>query len=92
MNTVWIKHPGTGGEAEVPEDALAQYRQSGWDLLSDEALAEREQRAAAEQAKAEARIQKLAEQALQAEMVTEPPPEIPEEEPAAPVKRKKETG
>lgn len=30
---VWITHPGTGGVAEVPKEALPMYRQSGWDTL-----------------------------------------------------------
>jgi hypothetical protein len=50
--TVWIKHPETGGVVEVPRDALAMYRQSGWDVLTDEEIAEREKAAADEAAAA----------------------------------------
>ena len=46
MNTIWIRHAETGGEAEVPEAALPIYRQSGWDLMSDKDVAKREKEAA----------------------------------------------
>jgi hypothetical protein len=68
--TVWIKHPETGGVVEVPRDALAMYRQSGWDLLTDEEIAEREQAAANEVAAAERAMQEGAALALAA---AEPP-------------------
>ncbi len=39
--TVWVRHPITGGEAEVPRESLPQLRQSGWDLIPDDELAAR---------------------------------------------------
>lgn len=35
MTTLWIRHPLTGGTKEVPREALAIYRQSGWDAMSE---------------------------------------------------------
>lgn len=39
--TVWIKHPGLDVVSEVPATSLAQWRQSGWDQMTDEELAEK---------------------------------------------------
>jgi hypothetical protein len=49
VSDVVIYHPGTGGQAAVPEEGLPHYRQSGWLLLSEhqENEAAREQREAA---------------------------------------------
>jgi hypothetical protein len=69
-DTVWIKHAETGGVVEVPRDALAMYRQSGWDVLTDEEIAEREKAAADEAAAAEWAMQEQAAAALAA---AEPP-------------------
>lgn len=52
--TVWIKHPGLDAVSEVPASALPQWRQAGWDLLSDAELDELEREAAEESAAAEA--------------------------------------
>lgn len=57
MNQVWIRHLEHGGTAQVPESALPIYRQSNWDLMSAEDVAEMENQlqqrsAAAEQAMA----------------------------------------
>jgi hypothetical protein len=68
--TVWIKHPETGGVAEVSRDALAMYRQSGWDVVTDEEIAEREKATADEAAAAEYAMQEQAAAALAA---AEPP-------------------
>lgn len=68
--TIWIKHAETGGIVEVPRDALAMYRQSGWDVLTDEEIAGREQAAADEVAAAEYAMQ---EQAALALASAEPP-------------------
>ena len=35
MSDVVIVHPGTQGQALVPEESLPHYRQSGWLLLSE---------------------------------------------------------
>jgi hypothetical protein len=35
MSDVVIYHPGTAGQAAVPEESLPHYRQSGWLLLSE---------------------------------------------------------
>lgn len=35
MSDVVIVHPGTSGQALVPEESLPHYRQSGWLLLSE---------------------------------------------------------
>lgn len=61
MSTVWITHSVTGGVAEVPETALAMYRQSGWDLLPKRDVAAQEKAAAVEAAAAEKAMQNLAE-------------------------------
>jgi hypothetical protein len=80
--TVWIKHPETGGVAEVSRDALAMYRQSGWDVLTDEELDELERTRALEIDAAERAMQEQAAAALaSAEPPTaaeiEPPPAEP---------------
>jgi hypothetical protein len=50
MSDVVIFHPGTGGQAAVPEEGLPHLRASGWLLLSEHQAneAERERREAAE--------------------------------------------
>jgi hypothetical protein len=35
VSTVWIRHPETGGVAQVPESAVPIYRQSNWDVMSE---------------------------------------------------------
>lgn len=71
MSTVWIKHPTTGHVAEIPRDALAIYRQSGWDTLTDDEIAERAQAAADEAAEIARAIEEQAEKALP---TSAPPP------------------
>jgi hypothetical protein len=61
--TVWIKHSELGAVSEVPESALPTWRQSGWDLLTDDELAERDQAAVDERDAAEAWMQEIAENA-----------------------------
>lgn len=51
MSDVTIYHPGTEGMAQVPEESLPHWRQSGWLTLDEHnanqaAAAEREQEAA----------------------------------------------
>jgi hypothetical protein len=97
--TVWIKHPELDAVSEVPAASLAGWRQSGWDLLSDEELADREQAAVADRDEAERRMQEFAGQGAE---LTPPPLEAPEppiapalsSEDATPGRRinKKETG
>jgi hypothetical protein len=65
--TVWIKHPETGHVSEVPEAALPNYRQSGWDVMSEDELAERNQALAEEAAEAEQRNRLLGLAALPAD-------------------------
>lgn len=69
--TIWISHPETGHVTEVPRDALPVYRQSGWDVLTDDEVGERAQAAAEEAAATEKAIQEQADKALG---VSEPPP------------------
>lgn len=57
MNTVWVRHPDTGGVAEVPETAVPMLRQSGWDLMSGKDVAARERQAAAALVDAEKAMQ-----------------------------------
>jgi hypothetical protein len=42
VNLVWIRHLEHGGTAQVPESAVPIYRQSNWDLMSAEDVAEME--------------------------------------------------
>lgn len=53
MSQVWIRHPETGGVAQVPESAVPIYRQSNWDVMSAADVAEMEKRRAREAADAE---------------------------------------
>jgi hypothetical protein len=53
MSDVVIYHPGTDGQALVPEESLPHYRQSGWLLLSEHNANEAD-RAAREAAEAKA--------------------------------------
>lgn len=36
MRTVWIRHPVTKGEAEVPESALPHWVGAGWQQFTPE--------------------------------------------------------
>lgn len=58
---MWIRHPDTGGQAEVPEEALPIYRQSGWEPMPKKAVAELEKAAADELAAAEQSMRAAAE-------------------------------
>jgi hypothetical protein len=80
--TVWIKHPELGAVSEVPESALPTWRQSGWDLLTDDELAERDQAAVDERAAAEAWMQEIAENARAVQ--APPPPGLVDVPPSAP--------
>jgi hypothetical protein len=64
METVWIRHSETGHVSEVPEAALSNYRQSGWNVMSEDELAERNQASAEEAADAERRNRLLGLAAL----------------------------
>lgn len=94
--TVWIKHPETGHVSEVPKDALSIYRQSNWDVLSDNELAAIQKQQADDQARAEGRIHELAAKALGNEPVTAAPVEegdkAPDPEQATKSTKKKENG
>lgn len=46
MSDIVVYHPGTGGQASVPDSALPHLRMSGW-LTLDEHQANEAQRAAA---------------------------------------------
>jgi len=61
VNLKWIRHPETGGVVQVPESAVPIYRQSNWDVLTDEQVADleksfTEQAATAEKAMADAAV------------------------------------
>jgi hypothetical protein len=53
VSIVWIRHPETGGVAQVPESAVPIYRQSNWDVMSAADVAEMEKRLTREAADAE---------------------------------------
>jgi hypothetical protein len=82
-DTVWITHPGTGGVVEVPEEALPQYRQSGWDVMPEKEVERRAKAAADEAAAAEAAMVEAGKVALgqvPPPPTAEPPPEVSEVE------------
>ena len=79
---IWIRHSGTGGEAEVLRGSLPIYRQSGWDEMPKKDVAAKEKAAADEQVRTEEELTKLGQKALGNE-----PPQTPEE----PAKTKKES-
>lgn len=53
MSLVWIQHADTGGQAEVPEDSVPIYRQSGWEVMPKKAVTDLEKATADELAAAE---------------------------------------
>jgi len=63
VETTWVKHSGTGGVAEVPTAAVPQLRQSGWEPLTDEEIADRD--------RAEADAVAAVEEALRAKSAPE---------------------
>lgn len=60
MNQVWIRHLEHGGTAQVPESAVPVYRQSNWDVMSADEVAEMENAAARHAADAEQAMAKPA--------------------------------
>lgn len=78
MNLVWIRHLEHGGTAQVPESALPIYRQSNWDAMSADEVAEMENRLAQRSADAE---QAMAEQAATEAPAPDPAP-APEPSPS----------
>lgn len=91
--TIWIKHSGLGAVSEVPASSLPQWRQSGWDLLTDDELAAREQAAVNERESAEAWMQEIAGNARDVEAPPPAPaPPVPSSEDAAGRQTEEENG
>lgn len=70
---VWVKHSATGGQAEVPKDAVPQLMQSGWERMSDKEVADLNKASAAKVAADEAEMRdKAAAGALEQPAKPEP--------------------
>lgn len=76
---IWVKHPETGAVNEIPREALPMLRQSGWDALTDEEAAEREQAVVDETATAEQAMREQADEALSTSAPPQPPPAVPDD-------------
>lgn len=56
--TIFIRHPGIDGQpvVEIPKEGLAQYRQGGWEPLTEDEVAERERAYREERARLDAEM------------------------------------
>jgi hypothetical protein len=83
-DTILVRHPGLDTVVEIPAAGLAQYRQGGWEPLTDDEVTAREQAYLDERAAAAAQLDAAAQPAE-----PEPEPAAPSDpEPAAPGPRK----
>jgi hypothetical protein len=95
MSTAWIKHEGLGAVSEVPASSLPQWRQSGWDLMTKEELADKAKADAAEVAAAVKWAEEIKAQGQALTLgLPAPAPVAPagNDEGAPPRRTKKETG
>jgi hypothetical protein len=79
-DTVWMRHPETGAVGEVPAGSLSMQRQSGWDLLGEDDVVERERAAAEDVEAAEAAMREKAAGALNQDDVLSVDDTRPEDE------------
>lgn len=81
-DTIWVQHPVTEATAEVPHDALAIYRQSGWEQMSEGDVAEMLAAADAERVAAEQAMSGESQAVLDADPAVPAPVDGPVVDPA----------